>query len=112
MDILLAEGFFAVMFLRIFFCVRVCVCVCSLGKEKTFISKGWDQNHKMRKFYKIVLLAAQHASEKLSGFGVITLRNSEIASMELFFFKVRTFLYFYHLHKDVSDLSSVAFVTY
>lgn len=55
------------------------VCVCSLGRETTFISKGWDQNHKVRKFYKIVLLAAQHASEKLSGFGVITLRNSEIA---------------------------------
>lgn len=62
-----------------FFWGIFCVCVCSLGKETTFISKGWDQNHKVRKFYKIVLLAAQHASEKLSGFGVIALRNSEIA---------------------------------
>lgn len=56
-----------------------CVYVCCLGKETTFISKGWDQNHKVRKFYKIISLAAQHASEKLSGFEVITLRNSEIA---------------------------------
>lgn len=87
------------------------MCVCSLGKETSFISKGWDQNHKVRKFYKIGLLAAQHASEKLSGFGVITLRNSEIALMELFF-KVRTFLYFYHLHKYVSDLCPVTFVAY
>lgn len=53
-------------------------CVCSLGKEKTFIIKDWDQNQKARKLYRIVLLAAQYASEKLSGSGVVALRNSEV----------------------------------
>jgi len=44
----------------------------------TFIIKDWNQNCKAREFYQIVLLASQHASGKLSGFGAVTLRNSEI----------------------------------